>query len=137
MPGYDYGVIGEIIGMNKVLVCRVSGRSPDEEITECVLLDPETGNVQTARGEFRPLRHQTFRSLQVSSDGTRFWAAIPDPRAKSTQFGLYDAKKFAFTPLLDLPDIQFDSMQMWVDEAGGYIYVAYEGQALRLPVPKH
>ena len=136
-PGYDYGVIGEINGMNRVLVCRVSGRSPDEEITECVLLDPETGNVQTARGEVRPLRQQTFRSLQVSGDGTRFWAAIPDPRAKNTQLGLYDAKKFAFTPLLDLPEIHFDSMQMWVDEAGGYIYVAYEGQALRLPLPKH
>jgi hypothetical protein len=134
--GYDYGVIGEIIGMNRVLVCRLNGRGPDEEITECILLDPATGNVETARGEFRPLRQQTFRSLQVSSDGPRFWAAIPDPRAKKTQLGLYDTKKFAFTPLLDLPEIQFDSMQMWVDEAGGYIYVSYEGQALRLPVPK-
>ena len=134
--GYDYQVIAEIIGLNKVLVCRVNGQGSNEKMTDCSLVDPTTGKTEAANGEFRPLHQQTFRSLQATAGGTKFWAAIPDDKANRTQLGLYDAKKFAFTSLLELPEIQFNSMQMWVDEAGGHVYIAYQGHALRLPVPK-
>jgi hypothetical protein len=41
---------------------------------------------------------------------------IPD-----TQIWRYDAKRFAFKPMMDLPEIKFDSMQMWVDEAANFV----------------
>ncbi|MBA2493368.1 MAG: hypothetical protein H0V31_01560, partial [Acidobacteria bacterium] len=41
------------------------------------LLDAETGNMQAAKGEIRPLAQQTFRPLQLTANADEFWAAIP------------------------------------------------------------
>ena len=49
------------------------------------LLDVETGAIEKARGEIRPLAGQTFRPLQKAAPTDEFWAAIPD--AKATQVG--------------------------------------------------
>jgi len=40
------------------------------------------------------------------------------------------------TPLLELPEIKFDSMQMWADESARKLYIAYNGHLLRLPLPQ-
>ncbi len=99
---------------------------------EFFLLDPETGALQKAAGEIRPLLQQTYRPLQSNGKPDEFWAAIPDSRTGDTQFGVYNAKTLAFKPLTKIPQITFDSMQMWVD--AGKIYIVYQGHLLALPI---
>jgi hypothetical protein len=38
--------------------------------------------------------------------------------------------------MMDLPEIEFDSMQMWVDEAANFVYVTYNGHLLRMPLTR-
>jgi hypothetical protein len=115
-----------------VLVSRQSEKGHDY-----LLLDPMTGKSRRVTGEFRPLEQQSYRALQSDGKG-RFWAAIPEKKegAVMTRFGLYDARQFTFTPLLELPEIEFDSMNLWVDGPAGRLYVAYHGHLLRIPFAK-
>ncbi len=100
---------------------------PDGEI---LVLDVETGAVEKAKGEIKPLAGQTFRPLQSASTADEFWAAIPD--AKATRIGTYNMKTLSFKPLMTIPEISFGSMNMWVDETEGKVYFVYKGQLLAL-----
>jgi len=64
------------------------------------------------------------------------WVAKRDYQKDEMVVGRYDAKKFAFEPVLRLPGLRFSSMQMWVDEGGGKgeggVYVAVNGDLLRV-----
>jgi hypothetical protein len=97
-------------------------------------LDADTGAMQKAKGEVRPLAQQTYRPLQPTGRPDEVWAAIPDAAADNTQVGVYNLKTLAFKPLVKIPQINFNSMQMWVD--AGKIYFVYEGHLLGLPLPK-
>lgn len=99
-----------------------------------MLVDPVSGAVQPIAGEFRPLGQQTFRALQQSSKANEYWAAIHDPEKNETQVGIYDIKLFGFRTVLRIPKINFNSMSMWVDEAGGKVYFVYRGHLLALPM---
>lgn len=101
------------------------------------LLDPDSGIVTKAKGEFRPLTHQTFRPLQKAAGPNQFWAAIADRDKNSTEVGLYDARTFTFKTLLRVPKISFNSMSMWVDEAEKKVYFVYRGHLLSLPLAQH
>lgn len=96
-------------------------------------LDARTGKVSSPTGEVRPLAQQTFRGLQHTSNNTAYWAAIPDSDKRTTVVGTYDASHFRFTPVLNVPKIVFDSMGMWVDEAGHKVFFVYRGHLLALP----
>ncbi len=125
--------------LNKVLIfsgyAEEDGEGGGERGGDYFLLDPETGIAQPAKGEVRPLVQQTFRALQsLASSPDEFWTALPDSEKTETQIGLYNAKTLAFKPLLAIPQINFDSMAMWVDEKEGKIYFVYEGQLLALPL---
>lgn len=96
------------------------------------VLDPATGVVVPARGEVRPLVQQTYRALQPSSSPFEFWAAIP--KHDGTVVGLYNTRDFTIKPLLKLPNIVFNSMNMWVDEGDGKAYVVYEGHLVSVPL---
>lgn len=98
-----------------------------------LLLDPETGTLRDAPGEYRPLTHQTFRQLQPASKPNEFWAAIPDENKNETVVGVYNAAVFGFKPVLKVPKIQFDSLDMWVDQ--GKVYFVYKGHLLAAPLP--
>lgn len=100
------------------------------------LVDPATGLLQPASGEFRPLTQQTFRPLQKTTVPNEFWAAIPDSKENKTVVGIYDIKTFGFKTILTLPKMTFNSMSMWVDEAGKCIYFVYRGDLLKLPLGK-
>ncbi|MBV9240719.1 MAG: hypothetical protein JO314_01820, partial [Acidobacteria bacterium] len=106
----------------------------DDEPASLALLDPDTGAISDARGEFRPLSQQTFRPLQRTSAANSFWAAMPDHKAGSTAVGVYDGRAFTFRPLLTVPKILFNSMDMWVDESGQKLYFVYRGHLLALPM---
>jgi hypothetical protein len=139
-----YEAIAFIAPLNKILVFGGSvGREEySEEETKAVrygdyfLLSVETGAVQPAKGETRPLVQQTFRQLQPTAKPDEFWAAIPGVEKNETQVGVYDAKTLAFKSLIKLPQIAFDSMNMWIDEKESKIYFVYEGHLLVLPLPK-
>lgn len=98
------------------------------------LMNPDTGAVVPAVGEVRPLAHQTFRSLQPTATPGEYWAAIPRGKA-GTLFGIYSTRTFSFKPILKLPKLLFDSMEMWVDEAERKVYFIHQGHLLAAPYP--
>lgn len=100
------------------------------------LLNPATGDLESVHGELEPWRQQTARLLQASTQADRVWVAKYDHRSQSTQVGLYDTRNFIFTPTIAFPLLYFTSMEMWVDETEGRIYVAHQGDLLRLPLKK-
>jgi hypothetical protein len=59
-----------------------------------------------------------------------------DDQKKATIVGRYDAKLFAFTPLIRLPELRLDSSGVWVDQTEGRLWMVYRGCLLRLPLPK-
>jgi hypothetical protein len=141
-----YEAIAFVPSLNKVLVFSGLVGGGEEEYTEAetketrygkyFLLDPETGIVQPVKGEIRPLAQQTYRPLQPTAKPDEFWAAIPDEQKNETQFGVYNAKTLSFKSTLKLPQIVFDSMDVWADEQEAKIYFVYEGQLLSVPMPK-
>lgn len=110
------------------------GETGNRSFRRYVLFDPETGLVEKPAGEIRPLMQQTFRPLQPTGTADEFWAAIPDTEKKETVIGIYNAKTLGFKSLLTIPRIEFDSMDMWVEN--GKVYFVFEGHLLSLPLPK-
>jgi len=106
--------------------------SRDDEAGSYALLDAQTGVLIPARGEIRPLVQQTLRALQPAAKPFEFWAAISNEN--ETLVGIYNARTFTIKPLLKLPKIGFNSMDMWADEVGGKIYFIYEGHLLSAPI---
>ncbi|MEO6725256.1 MAG: HEAT repeat domain-containing protein, partial [Blastocatellia bacterium] len=100
------------------------------------LLDAETGALQQVKGEFRPLQDQFTRSLQATEKPNEFWAAIYDLQKKVTTIGRYDARAFAFSPVMEVPEIRVSSADVWVDAAAGKVYLTYLGHLLRMPLAK-
>ncbi len=119
---------------NKVLI---KGESTDSNKKDYFLLNPETGAAVPIKGEFDLLETgQEQRPLQpTAAQSHLLWAAIPNQKTNSTRFGVYDTLKFVFKPLLELPDINFKSTDTWVDEPEKTLYLVYEGQLLKLPLP--
>lgn len=128
--------VAEIAPLGKVLIVRPDNSSSRLPEGDFYLLDPATGATELVKGEFRPLQQQTYRPLQPVAGSTEYWAAIPDEKQNRTQIGRYDAKRFVFKPLMDLPEIKFYSMGMWVDEAANHVYVTYNGHLLRMPLTR-
>jgi len=108
--------------------------APDPDARTLFLLDPETGRLDAAKGEFRPLAQQTFRMLQKASLAGTSWAAITDPEKGTTDVGIYDSRTFTFRPRMRIPKIAFNSMSMYVDETAATVYFVYRGQLLKLPL---
>jgi hypothetical protein len=96
------------------------------------LLDMETGVFQIVKEDAEPLAQQTFRRLQPTTNLNEFWVAKKGD--KFTEIGRYDSKLLKFKPLIKLPEIEFDSMNMFVDETEQKIYFVYNGQLLRFPL---
>jgi hypothetical protein len=109
-----------------------------ERSGEFFLLNADTGIVQPLRGEAYPILQQTFRPMQaVGASADLFWTAMPDAEKNATVFGIYNARTLSFKPLLTIPQITFNSLDMWIDEREGKIYFIYAGQLLALPLPKN
>jgi HEAT repeat protein len=126
----------------KVLVKRAradyvpaGAKAKGPERAEYFLVDPATGIAQPATGDFGPLSVTGDRFLQPTEKPDEFWAAKADDKKNHTQVGRYSLKDFSFKPLMTVPQIMFDSMSTWVDAGQRKVYVVYQGQLLRLPLP--
>lgn len=119
-------------GMGPLNLSRILRLAPLTR--EYYLVDAATGVVQRVRGEFGPLEDQTYRPLQPTGIAGEFWAAIYDEKTRISSIGRYSDKTFTFRPVLNIPDIELDSMDVWVDEPGGKVYFVYEGHLLALPL---
>ena len=108
--------------------------NPSPQTPEYYLLDAETGVAQLVKGEFRPLAQQSYRPLQTTGNPNEFWAAIYDEKTKATQIGRYNDKTFKFLPVVTIPEINLNSMQIWVEEKESKVYFVYLGHLLGLPL---
>jgi len=117
----------------KALIVDRSGASTQ---TNGYLLDVETGATQAVKGDFRPILDDGIRSLQPSGGPDEFRAAIFDDQKQVTVVGRYDAKTFSFTPLIQIPELRLSSADIWVDQKGDRLWIAYRGHLLRMPFPK-
>jgi hypothetical protein len=138
-PAQEFDPLAYVAAHGKVLLRRESEASDGPAVApgvpEFYLLDPATGQTQLVKGEFAPLMQEGRRALQPTGNAGEFWAAIPDAGKNETHVGRYDTKDFTLRTLFVVPHLTFDSFGMWVDEAGAKLYVVYEGQLLRLPLP--
>ncbi|CAN5570544.1 hypothetical protein BH20ACI4_BH20ACI4_04180 [soil metagenome] len=107
--------------------------NPSPKVPEYYLLDAATGAVNPVKGEFRPLEQQTYRPLQPTNNPNEFWAAIFDAKTKTTEIGRYNTSGFKFQPVLKVPEIALDSMDIWVDEKEAKVYFVYQSHLLALP----
>jgi hypothetical protein len=129
----DHRPLGFSEAHGKALIVDGDGLSPQ---ANGYLLDIETGATQAVSGDFRPIANDGTRNLQPAGKPNEYWAAIFDQQKQATIVGRYDAKLFAFTPLIQLPELRFDSSGAWVDQTAGRLWMVYRGCLLRLPLPK-
>jgi hypothetical protein len=141
IPADGQSIRGEVFipAINKMLVFigyyyEHDHESEGEKEGKYYLLDMETGIFQPAKEDIEPLAQQTFRRLQPTTNLNEFWAAKQGDRY--TEIGRYDSKLLKFNPIIKLPEIEFDSMDMYVDETEQKIYIVYNGQLLRIPLPQ-
>lgn len=137
----EIGTTGRVLILEGMYEMSPFGSDPDDEdnpmsgsTRSLGILDTQTGAITPARGEIRPMIHQTFRPLQRTADGATYWAAIPNTDKKTTDIGVYDMRTAAFKRVLHIPKITFDSLAMWVDEAAGTVYFVYRGHIVKLPL---
>jgi len=142
-PADQFDPLAFIATHDKVLLRRAKDddglttkKSIGPDRPEYYLVDPATGETRLVSGEFTPLRQEGRRFLQPTGRPNEFWAAIPDRDRNLTQVGRYNLKDFSFQAVLVVPHISFETMSMWVDEAGSKLYLVFEGQLLRVPMLK-
>lgn len=106
----------------------------ENEGNKFALLTPHSGAMEAVKGEVAPLLQQTTRLLQPSGKQGEFWAAMYNQKTKATEIGRYNVFTFTFTRAQSIPELKFDSMNLWVDEAGKCLFIVYNGHLLRLPL---
>jgi len=141
-PARTFHPVAFVPAHGKVLLYRATAKAQNlirlgkegGEKPEYMLLDVATGETDPAEGEFSPLVQQSYRPLQPTGKPDEFWASVPAPDGNGTHVGRYDSEKFKFTLVRALPDISFSSMDMWIDEPRGMIYVVINGDLLAIPL---
>ncbi len=86
-------------------------------------LDPESGRVEKAKGEFFPWSQHFSMPLQKSLAKNKVWVARQRIEPIETEVGLYDIVNFKYQKIQTIKSIYFHSSNMWVDEARGAIFV--------------
>lgn len=138
-PADEFEPVAYVAARGKVLLRRAGDTYNRQTVgpaaPEFYLLDAATGRAEPVAGVFEPLVQEGGRPLQPTGRPGEFWAALPDREKNETRVGRYATEDFTFRTLFVVPQITFESYGMWADEAGAKLYVVYEGQLLRLPLP--
>jgi len=83
------------------------------EKPEFYLLDPVTGAHEKVEAEMRPFFDAGKHDLQATGKSNEFWAAlhssVVDPKLSTTTIGRFDTYNSRFTPVLNFPDMHFES----------------------------
>ncbi len=96
--------------------------------------DAQTGNMQFATGDLRPLLQKSFLPFQPTTTPHTYWVAFNDNLKAMSYIGLYNIQNFTFKPLLELPGVLISNNSIWADEASGFVYFVHEGNLLRMPL---
>jgi hypothetical protein len=109
---------------------------------EFYLLDPATGKHDKVEGEFRPFFDAEKQALQPTGNPNEVWAVLHPNRIDSKMeltatIGRFDTQNFRFTPLLKFPEVIFESDSIFVDQPAGAIWIAANGDLLRLSLPSN
>jgi hypothetical protein len=141
---WNFKIESFIPALNKIVISAASenGEENEEEVSpregggrrKYYLLNAETGVFEVTKGNVAPNAQQTYRPLQSTGKPNEFWAAVSSNN--STEIGRFDSKLLKFNSLLKLPKIEFNSMTMLVNEKESKLYFVYNGQLLRMPLPK-
>jgi DNA-binding transcriptional ArsR family regulator len=108
------------------------------EKPEFYLLDPMNGEHTRVEGEFRPLQRLEGHALQPTGKPNEFWAVIvekEDDLKRTAVLGRYDTQKFRFSEALRFAGMWFNSWDCFVDAATKQVWLAVNGDLLRLALP--
>lgn len=98
---------------------------------EYLALDLETKETRKLDGVFWPLENLNYRPLQASAAEGHSWAAKYDKELDATVIGLYDTASCCFEPVMHVPGLNFDSMDLWVNEEQAKVYLVINGDLIR------
>lgn len=141
-PADNFDPVAWIEARKRVLLYQQ--RDPQDwkagpEEPEFYLLDPVTGGHEKVDGEMRPFFDAGKHELQPTGNPNEFWtvihSSVVDPKLHTTTIGKFDSYNFRFTPLLDFPDIEFESSSIFVDKKSALIWINVNGDLLRLSLP--
>jgi hypothetical protein len=104
------------------------------------VLDPATGQVspyQDLTDDYSFLGPLFFQELPsrlqpVRGKDHQAWAAIP--KEASTSVCVVDTRELRMISGETIPNIRFNTKQMWVDEAAKRVYIVYKRQLVSLPL---
>jgi hypothetical protein len=118
---------------------RERGKAGPKE-AEFYLLDPVSGKHEKVEGEFRPFFDAQKQPLQPTSQKNEVWAALHPTQIDFGQestatIGRFDTYNFRFTPLITCPEVVFESDRVFVDEAAHAVWIAVNGDLLRISLP--
>lgn len=141
-PADEYTPVTMLPESGKIVIHRVRdkpvpGIDPDQgpDKDEYHLLDTTTGSLERVKGEFGPLHDESWRPLQPTGEPGVVWAAIrsfDQGEVKGTQIGRYDMRRFLFTKVIEIPQLQISSMDFWVHEET--VFLVVNGDLLSFPI---
>lgn len=105
------------------------------EQAEYYLINPVNGQSQRVEGDFQPLRRLDGHKLQSTGNPHEFWAVTrenEDDSQSATLLGRYDTERFRFTESMRFPGMWFQSWQTYVDEKNRLVWLAINGDLLRI-----
>lgn len=133
----DYGSMEVWLGVD-IKTWYLTGLAAEPpESKPAYVLDPSTQKLKTLDAMASLPSYE--RPLQVAADGG-LWAAdgsiVFDGTSTSisTEILRYDTKDTTHRSIRSIKGVAFDSGSMWVDEAEGMIYVAANGDLVRIPL---
>jgi len=115
--------------IDKVLVIGWAGEN------KYWLVDAATGTAKPFEGNVEPLLHSKGRAMSSAEHGAEVWMAVQDVSVTATHIGRYNVRSFVWTEVVTLPDMIVSNDHCAVDEVGRVMYVAVNGDLLRVPIP--
>lgn len=116
----------------KVLIAR---HAEGASVYERYSYDVATGTIeQVDQRTFEGVHSIRERFLQSTATPNEYYTVQARNYGAPVVVGKVNIDTLAFTPIARYPGLDFDSMDMWVDEPNQKIYVVINGDLLELPI---